>query len=124
MQPARLQTPQRKVLQSKMTPQLDVPVLLKVAPDELCALGIAYAKGKQAEAQEIRADGEKALQKQAHVLLWWLHSVIPCMPGRGGQVSRPDLRPDTLTSHLYLLSGEERAKVRRTPSPPRTPCLP
>lgn len=51
----------RKALQDKMTPQLDVPLLLKAAPGELWSLGMAYAKGKNEEAREIRADIEKAL---------------------------------------------------------------
>lgn len=51
----------RKALQERMTPQLDVPVALKAAPGELWSLGMAYAKGKNEEAREIRAGIEKAL---------------------------------------------------------------
>ena len=51
----------RKALQERMTPQLDVPVALKAAPGDLWALGMAYAKGKDEEAREIRAGIEKAL---------------------------------------------------------------
>ena len=51
----------RKALQDQMTPQLDVPILLKAAPGELWMLGMAYAKGKADEARELRAEIEKAL---------------------------------------------------------------
>ena len=39
----------------------ECPDLLKAAPGELWALGMAYAKGKAEEARTLRADIEKAL---------------------------------------------------------------
>lgn len=53
----------RKALQEQMTPQLDVPLLLKAAPGDLWMLGKAYARGKDEEAREVRAGIEKALEQ-------------------------------------------------------------
>ncbi len=53
----------REALQKRVTPETDAPALLKAAPGELWALGMAYAKGKDEEAREIRADIEKALEQ-------------------------------------------------------------
>lgn len=52
----------REALQKRVTPETDAPVLLKAAPGELWALGMAYAKGKVEEARELRAGIEKALE--------------------------------------------------------------
>ncbi len=53
----------RERLQERVTPETDAPILLKAAPGELWALGMAYAKGNDEEAREIRADIEKALDQ-------------------------------------------------------------
>lgn len=53
----------RKALQSMMTPQLDAPLLLKTAPGDLWALGMAYGKGRMSEAKALRAQIEAALKE-------------------------------------------------------------
>lgn len=53
----------REALQERVTPETNAPILLKAAPGELWALGMAYAKGKAEEARELRADIEKALAR-------------------------------------------------------------
>lgn len=61
--PGKMWNVKRKALQDQMSPQLDVPVVLKAAPGELHALGMAYAKGRAQEAKELRGGIEKALEQ-------------------------------------------------------------
>lgn len=53
----------RQALQDRITPQLPMPPLLKAAPGELWMLGMAYAKGEEREAKDLRADIEEALEQ-------------------------------------------------------------
>ena len=52
-----------KALQEQMTPQLNAPILLKVALSDLWSLGMAYGKGKENEAREWRSQIEEALRE-------------------------------------------------------------
>ena len=60
--PAAAWDAKRRAINKQLTPQLDVPPRLKLAFGDMWQMGKDYAKGRKADANELRKEIEAALQ--------------------------------------------------------------